>query len=132
MECFYYHILKLFINPGASHDGWYPPPGAELEKIRFEPSLPDERSAEIKCGRPRPAHVRHCGGKHYLPCLFNITNDPCEYEDLSKEYPSVYKMMLSRLGDYYRGMVKPRRTTYTDPKANPKIHNGVWLPWKDL
>ena len=121
---------------GRFYDGWYPPPGLRRKLKRFNRVDVELTSAEndsiIKCGRPRPSFIPHCGGKRYMPCLFNIKKDPCEYEDLSKKYPIIHKIMLSRLNEYRKRMVKSRRTTYRDPKSNPKIRDGVWLPWKQL
>lgn len=88
--------------------------------------------ARVKCG-PIPGKVRHCGrgrGGRYKPCLFNLKDDPCEYRDLSVEFPIIYEIMLRRLDEYRRKMAKPRMVTYRDPKADPKRWNGVWTPWK--
>ena len=91
-----------------------------------------KRDARVKCG-PVPGNVRHCGrgrGGRYKPCLFNLKDDPCEYRDLSVEFPIIYEIMLRRLGEYRRKMAKPRMVTWRDPKADPKRWNGVWTPWK--
>ena len=120
---------------GRFFDGWYAPPevtGQEdfvqestNEKIRFEPS------PQITCNN-KPSYITHCGGKQDKPCLFNLKNDPCEYYDLSKQHPDIYKMMLDRLEDYRRKMTPSRRTTYTDPNADPKLHRGQWISWRDV
>ena len=89
------------------------------------------KDAQIHCG-PVPEHVRHCGGKGFEPCLFNVTADPCEYYDLSEKFPDIYKMMLDRLEEYHKGMVPPRRIAWTDPESNPKLHDGVWDSWRTL
>ena len=126
---------------GRFYDGWYPPP--QMKKSRkvalsnhvSSKSLKERKhdfsKAAIKCG-PKPAMVPHCGGGRYKPCLFNLKADPCEYRDVSEKFPIIYKIMLARLEVYRENMVKSRRSTYRDPRANPKKHNGVWLPWKQL
>jgi len=112
------------------YDGWYPPPGFEDESLHQNITQPNLfQDAQVKCG-PVPSVVPHCGGKGYSPCLFNITADPCEYVDLSDKYPDIYDMMTRRLAWYQKGMVKPRRDTSTDPEANPKRHDGSWIPWR--
>ena len=86
------------------------------------------KDAQIKCG-PIPQNVRHCGGKGFEPCLFNITADPCEFYDLSQKFPDVYQMMLEKLEVYHKGMVPAKFNSTTDPRSHPKLHNGVWEPW---
>lgn len=87
--------------------------------------------AIIHCGL-KPISPSYCGGKRHQPCLFNLKSDPCEYTDVSKRYPIIYKIMLTRLQEHVQKMVKSRRNTKRDPKSNPKLNNGVWKPWKKL
>ena len=111
-------------------DGWYPPPGMESGDNQTSIAADKNNDAQINCG-PKPSIVPHCGGEGYSPCLFNIKRDPCEYVDVSKKYPLIYNMMATRLEDYKKKMVKQKFTMVTDPKANPKLHDGVWVSWKD-
>jgi len=110
------------------YDRWYAPPGMEDQNITDDSLFKD---AQIKCG-PIPQNVRHCGGKGFEPCLFNITADPCEFYDLSQKFPDVYQMMLDKLEVYHKEMVTPRRISWTDPYSNPKLHGGVWDSWRTL
>jgi len=124
------------VNQSKSYDGWYPPPGIKkhLRKLFARNTKEDKLrfgdNPMIKCGE-RPLYSRVCGGKKYLPCLFNIENDPCEYEDVSNKFPIIYNIMIARLNEYRKKMHKPRRNTNSDPQANPKLHNGAWISWKD-
>ena len=113
-------------------DGWYPPPQAthyERRKnaghIYFEKTV-----ASVKCGKI-PQNVTHCSKSHGY-CLFNIKNDPCEFNDLSHVYPAIFQEMLNKLNDYKTTMVPPRNNKTVDPLSNPKLHNGVWVPWINL
>ncbi|XP_057307958.1 arylsulfatase J-like [Hydractinia symbiolongicarpus] len=142
-----YHNAALIVgdwklvNQSRFYDGWYPPPEVENSYENSRYSFTDDMNdyvrfegkndARIKCGH-KPLKVSYCGGKKYRPCLFNLKEDPCEYTDVSKDHPIIYKKMLDRLQEYRDGMVKSRRTTYRDPEANPKLNNGVWGPWKNL
>ena len=128
---FLYIICYIcFSSSDNFYDGWYPPPGVEKDDQNVtDPTLFNK--AQIKCG-PVPEHVRHCGGKGFEPCLFNITADPCEYYDLSEKFPDVYQMMLDKLEEYHKGMVPAKFNSTTDPQSNPKLHNGVWEPWAVL
>ena len=137
----------FFLFSGRFYDGWYRPPGLKrmqqryLQKLRKNSNRiskntgnlsrfwSGKRNARIKCG-PIPDKVPHCGGRQYKPCLFNVKDDPCEYRDLSDQFPIIYEIMLRRLGEYRRKMAKPRMVTYRDPRANPKRWKGVWTPWK--
>ena len=75
----------------------------------------------------KPDNVSHCNKRH---CLFDIENDPCEYNDLSDSYGDKYELLKSRLNSYKSGMV-PSRKQPADKMANPKLHGGVWMPWRD-
>ena len=61
--------------------------------------------------------------------MFNIRDDPCEYEDQSLNHPLIYNTMMERLEHYKKRMVPPKRSVHRDPEANPKRHGGVWEPW---
>ena len=146
-------FISIFIS-GRFYDGWYRPPGLKVMQLKHLQNIRNKnkgkenrvdteqtntnnlsgfwtgkRDARIKCG-PIPSKVPHCGGRLYKPCLFNLKDDPCEYRDLSDQFPIIYEIMLRRLDEYRRKMAKPRMVTYRDPKANPKRWNGVWTPWK--
>jgi len=62
--------------------------------------------------------------------LFDIESDPCEYNDLSDLYVDKHQMMKLQLEEYKLGMV-PSRKQPGDKMADPKLHGGVWMPWKD-
>ncbi|XP_062309797.1 arylsulfatase I [Osmerus eperlanus] len=60
--------------------------------------------------------------------LFNITADPYERHDLANQRPDVVRQLLSRLAFYNRTAV-PVRFPDDDPRANPDLHGGAWVPW---
>ena len=74
-------LLKMLILVGNFWDNWYPPPyldaSATLKYLSF------------KCGRNFPVSNSHC--TNY--CLFNIDDDPCETNDLSKEFPLMFERL---------------------------------------
>ena len=51
--------------------------------------------AEIECGPPPAEYDRELCRRDF--CLFNITEDPCEYNDLSAQYPEVVEQLRVRL-----------------------------------
>ena len=81
----------------------------------------------VDCG-PKPDKTTHCNKIH---CLFNLHNDPCEYNDVSSQYPEIYQQMKNKLEDYKKGMV-PSRKLDGDKMADPKLHGDVWTSWKKL
>ena len=68
------------------------------------------------------------GGKKEF-ALYNITADPTESFDLSKELPDVVAKLRARVRYYKRGMVLPANKP-ADPKAKKEARkNGYWGPW---
>ena len=92
----------------------------------------ENKNAQISCEGQQPKNATPCGGKTHKPCLFNIAKDPCEFQDVSELFPDIYDKMLKKLQNYRDTMVKARQNTSTDPDADPRKRNGVWLPWKLL
>ena len=82
-------------------------------------------------------------------CLFNISNDPCEYHNLASTYPSLVESMKNRLETlskttvltwveyaYYDNASDPRNfgpdtpiVPDSHPDAGPTEYQGVWSPW---
>ena len=63
--------------------------------------------------------------------LYNITADPTEHEDLSKELPEVVKALQERVLYYMKGAVPPLNKP-ADPEAFIKAKSeGAWTPWQD-
>lgn len=120
------------IQETGTWDGWYAPPGGqsahdEDEYIRFQ----SNNNYVVRCGL-KPANISTTCFKAPNFCLFNITEDPCEYHDLSETYPKILEQLKTRLELYQEGMVPARRNTTVDPRCNPKLYNGVWQPWIQL
>ena len=107
----------LFPSVFAS-DGWIKAPGYNAS---------GKASSVVNCG-PKSDKTTHCNEKH---CLFNLYNDPCEYNDVSSQHPEIYQRMKTKLGDYKKGMV-PNVNKPGDKMADPKLHGGVWSPWIKL
>uniref|UniRef100_A0A3Q3KXT7 Sulfatase N-terminal domain-containing protein n=1 Tax=Labrus bergylta TaxID=56723 RepID=A0A3Q3KXT7_9LABR len=67
---------------------------------------------------------------HKTVWLFNITADPCERQDLADQRPDVVQQLLARLVHYNQTAV-PVYFPPDDPRANPELHEGAWVPWVD-
>lgn len=128
-----YKQWKLLVNEtdGGGRDGWYPPPGIEGNDQRlrnFTTTLPSLKNAVVTCGPP-PAEPTKCGVKDG-PCLFNIQEDPCEYNNMAEKEKDVLNMMLQLL-EKYKATMAPIRNKPYDKNADPKLHDGVWTAWCD-
>lgn len=82
----------------------------------------------MDCGE-KPENVSSCKPPKF--CVFNLKDDPCEYHDLSEKRPDILKYLMEKLNGYRASMVPSRHNFTIDPLANPKLHNGVWEPWKN-
>ena len=103
---------------GRGHDGWMVPPGYNESGKAY---------STVNCGS-KPENITHCLHKH---CLFDLSIDPCEYQDLSDTFPEILNQMMSRL-KFYRGTMVPTRRKPGDKNADPNLHGGAWMPWKAI
>jgi len=73
-------------------DGWFPPPGQDVNATPYT----------TRCGAPlrNGTAAKPCVTNRAAPalCLFNLTADPCEYNDVSEQFPDVLKNMSALLG----------------------------------
>jgi len=53
-------------------------------------------------------------------CVFNVSADPCELNNLAFKYPSLIKMLESTLDAYKATALKPGNKPI-DPRADPKF-----------
>ncbi|KAG7250235.1 hypothetical protein CRUP_019722, partial [Coryphaenoides rupestris] len=60
--------------------------------------------------------------------LFNISADPYERWDVSAQRPDVVQALLERLAFHNRTAV-PVFFPPDDPRADPALHGGAWVPW---
>ena len=86
---------------------WYPPPESERPIVKAADS----------------EHTKRLW-------LFNIADDPEERNDLSANYVSKVRELLSRI-QYYNSTAVPGRHPPPDPRSNPELFGGVWSPWDD-
>ena len=65
------------------------------------------------------------------PCLFDLSSDPCELNNIAKERPQVVEALMKKLEAFKVISVAPANTATEDPRASPRYHDGVWGPWLD-
>ncbi|KAL4707922.1 hypothetical protein ACJJTC_013713 [Scirpophaga incertulas] len=61
-------------------------------------------------------------------CLYNISVDPLETNDLWFKSSDVARRMALRLRSLWSEL-QPRRQPLSDSRANPSLRNYVWSPW---
>ena len=98
-----------------------------LEKIGRKPVYPEEPLV-VKCG-PRPANASVNCKPWLRPCLYNVTADPCEYENLASSRPQVVDAMLKRLQFYQENSAAPLNKP-VDDAGLPYHHHWNWVPWR--
>ncbi|KFM82794.1 Arylsulfatase J, partial [Stegodyphus mimosarum] len=64
------------------------------------------------------------------PCLYNITDDPCEYKNVARLYPDIVESLLDRLRELNATSL-PLQPKEIDPLGNPMCHNFAHVPWMD-
>ena len=61
--------------------------------------------------------------------LFDLSVDPNEKNDVSKQNPDIVQKLLARIDFYLETAEKPHNPK-DDPAANPDLHGGNWSPWE--
>ena len=139
--------MKVLWNPHLLYDkpGWYPPPGKAWNY---------SRSLTVKCGEPPALSeevINECVTDHDSEniCLFNVTADPCEYNNIAEQHPEIVQQMKTRIKELTKTTVLtwenfsekdkasnpmnfgPSTPIIPDPQSNegPHIYEGVWKPW---
>lgn len=72
--------------------------------------------------------VHFCLYFHFAGCLFNIKNDPCEFNDLSQNEPSLVDKFEKQLNAYKQQLV-PQMVADADPNCDPSQWDHYWTPW---
>ncbi|KAM7282183.1 arylsulfatase B [Ixodes scapularis] len=82
----------------------------------------------IKCDERGP---RNPCAPAAAPCLFDLSKDPCEYNNIAEEHPEVLRRLIGKL-EAYRATSMPPGNLPLDPRADPALHNHVWAAWGDV
>lgn len=95
---------------------------AEIQRLR--------RKARIDCnGQRRPSENDsfYCN-PFKKPCLFNITQDPCETTNIAELFPQIVKRLEADL-HYYEKIAQPPRNKPADICSDPSRFNNTWTWW---
>ncbi|XP_040581443.1 arylsulfatase B [Lepeophtheirus salmonis] len=130
-------------------DGWYGPSGRNITDYDILGVYKSESGKSLSLsGFPLPnkndilsirntSSVSCLSSSSQVPCLatasvclFNITHDPCEKNNLAFEYPSVVELAESALKTYRSTEIPPRNKA-VDPRSAPRNWDYVWVNWMD-
>ncbi|XP_055357297.1 arylsulfatase J-like [Paramacrobiotus metropolitanus] len=119
---------KLLIGPDKflqkGEIKWYRPPGTSDTFPRRQ-----ESNASIKCAPAALTEKRSCDGTVRY-CLYDLTNDPCETDNVANEQPGIMTQLLGTIAQYSKSAIAGRQKPF-DARADPKLHNGMWTAWDD-
>ena len=83
----------------------------------------------INCGMPEPIEKTVCR-PWIADCLFDLTSDPCETNNIAASNPAMLQLLRDKLTVYNATHVPCLARSY-DPKSNPQLWQGWWVPWLD-
>lgn len=105
--------------------------GQTMQKLKMLPSKADQRrlrnAATINCPSKRGAACNPLNA----PCLFQIIKDPCEQNNMAKQYPKVLEVMLKEL-QLVNATAIPPSNKPDDPRGNPRLWNYTWTNFGDF
>ncbi|XP_050408585.1 arylsulfatase J [Patella vulgata] len=107
---------KLIVGDAGKPDGWTPLP------TDSNPAIPQCTDQYGYCTDDKLYYK----SSNKIQ-LFNISSDPTEHFDISKQYPDIVAKLKARLDFYTASAVPPFHST-PDPKSNPKYFDGNWSP----
>ncbi|XP_054713247.1 arylsulfatase B-like [Uloborus diversus] len=123
-----YKVVQGTTYDGA-WDGWYGPSGRN-NSSNIKSKINSFQKSEINCG-PKPTNASESCKPAEKPCLFDIQDDPCEYNNIASMKPKILAKLLKTLSKYNKTAVSPGNKP-VDPRSNPKYHNYEWINWMDF
>ncbi|XP_049271859.1 arylsulfatase J-like [Rhipicephalus sanguineus] len=139
--------LVTGVAEGGVYEQWYPIVGnvdwnstKPLEQCETSPVARVLMSlgSEPACGPPGGAAPIDCGLRDpakacqptAAPCLFDLHEDPCEYNDVAAERPELVKSLLEKLRRYEDASMPPTNVPH-DPLSDPGLYDNAWIPWRE-
>ncbi|XP_078355623.1 arylsulfatase I-like [Oculina patagonica] len=121
---------KLVVNQDAVfRTTWHP-----RYEVRGEPGATAQADtlpgAIVDCGLGYTYQTVDCDTDKF-PCLFDISKDPCEYQNIAHTNLPVVRKLLYRIFEYQRRAL-PVWYPQRDPLADPALHGGSWGPWESI
>lgn len=76
---------------------------------------------------PDPNARYECFNSH---CLFDIQQDPCEYQNIANRNQEALGMAIDMLEQFKKEMIM-QNYPQIDPKADPRFFDGYWDTWME-
>lgn len=139
--------LVVGVAEGGRYEQWYPIVG----NVDWNSTKPLEQceaslvarvlrrlGSEPVCGPPGGATPIDCGIRDpaktcqptVAPCLFDLHEDPCEYNDIATERTELVNSLLAKLRRYEDTSTPPANVPH-DPLSDPGLYGNVWIPWRE-
>jgi arylsulfatase A-like enzyme len=107
-------LLQLGTVHPQEEFGWHPPPGQDAAATAY--TLGCDTSKQ-----PTNVSASECAD---TPCLFHVTDDPCEYVDLAASHADKVAELSARLAQLQATAVPP-----VEPHGcTPVVTDGAWRP----
>lgn len=97
-------------------------------KIRSQARVDGDKLCAQRLSDPDPNNRYECFDGY---CLFDLKNDPCEYQNLARENGHILNAIIDLLEQYKKQLVKQNHPTL-DPNADPSHFGGYWATWMDI
>ncbi|KAF4527455.1 hypothetical protein B566_EDAN016258 [Ephemera danica] len=98
------------------------PLNLEILRLRNEATL-------LQC--TNMPNVTSCDPLSSEPCLFDLSTDHCEQNNLAESEPDILNQMLAAL-EVYNATVVPNIAQPVDQRSNPIFWNNTWISWNDV
>jgi arylsulfatase A-like enzyme len=69
---------------------------------------------------------------NYTANLFNVKNDVGENHDLAAANPAKVRELMGAIMAMAKTAGVAHDRDPIDPKSNPLLHGGAWVPWDDV
>lgn len=117
-------VLKSEANTVLSKYSPSPPSRMLFNRIRQSANIEEACKKRIHAGLA--PFVEQCKAN----LLFNLEKDPCEFDNVEAQHPSVVTRLMTKL-HYFEPQTIPMQLFPADPRADPSRFRGYWSWWLD-
>ncbi|OQV11793.1 Arylsulfatase J [Hypsibius exemplaris] len=117
-------LYKLLGTAFPSNTGWERTEGTTAANPMTTPTL-----VSIRCNHQEGVEQTPCQ-PWLADCLFDLTNDPCETDNIAASHPEMVQLLTAKLAIHNATNVPSLHRNY-DPNSNPARFDGWLTPWMD-